>query len=84
MFASVAANRDYGLPRIQHLQEAEPSVPFLSIEPLLEDVGWINLSGIAWVIVGGESGPGARPMNPRWVLSIQRQCRAAGVAFFFK
>jgi protein gp37 len=59
-------------------------VAFLSVEPLLEDVGKFNLSGINWVIVGGESGPGARPMSPEWVRSIRDQCRMAGVRFFFK
>ena len=77
-------DRNYGVPRIEHLQQARPAVAFLSIEPLLEDLGCVDLSGIAWVIVGGESGPGARPLDPAWVQSIQRQCRAAGVAFFFK
>jgi protein gp37 len=57
---------------------------FLSIEPLLEDVGEVNLSGIDWVIVGGESGAGARPMERAWVVSIQRQCRKYKVPFFFK
>jgi protein gp37 len=59
-------------------------VRFLSIEPLLEDVGRISLDGISWVIVGGESGPGARPMKESWVLSIQEQCQSADVPFFFK
>jgi protein gp37 len=59
-------------------------VRFLSIEPLLEDIGAIDLSGISWVIVGGESGPGARPMKKEWVLSIRRQCKAHSVPFFFK
>src|SRR5450755_3718823 len=59
-------------------------VRFLSIEPLLEDLGEINLSGITWVIVGGESGPGARPMKREWVVSIRKQCRVQGVPFFFK
>jgi protein gp37 len=77
-------DRKYGLPRIQHLQQAPARVRFLSIEPLLEDIGEIDLSGISWVIVGGESGPGARPMEKEWVVSIQRQCEAYGVPFFFK
>jgi len=59
-------------------------VRFLSIEPLLEDVGCIDLRGIDWVIVGGESGPGARRMEESWVLSIRDQCRDAQVPFFFK
>jgi protein gp37 len=77
-------DRKYGLPRIEHLRQAPAKVRFLSIEPLLEDLGAINLSGISWVIVGGESGPGARPMKREWVVSVRRQCRAYGVPFFFK
>lgn len=59
-------------------------VKFLSCEPLLGDLGELNLAGIDWVIVGGESGPHARPMRKEWVLNIQRQCREQGVPFFFK
>jgi len=77
-------DRKYGVPRIRHLQDAPAKVRFLSIEPLLEDVGRLDLSGIAWVIVGGESGPGARPMQPSWVRSIRAQCRQPRVPFFFK
>jgi len=77
-------NRKHGLPRVDHLRQTPAKIRFLSIEPLLEDLGEIDLSGIAWVIVGGESGPGARPMNREWVVSIQKQCRAQGVPFFFK
>jgi protein gp37 len=77
-------NRSQGVPRIQLLREAHAEMPFLSIEPLLEDLGTIDLSGIAWVIVGGESGHGARPIKPEWVRSIRRQCRKFGVPFFFK
>jgi protein gp37 len=77
-------DKKYGLPRIDALREAPAAVRFLSIEPLLEDLGEINLEGIDWVIVGGESGPGARPMEESWVLSIKRQCDAARVPFFFK
>jgi protein gp37 len=77
-------NRRDGIPRIDQLRAAPAALRFLSVEPLLEDLGWINLEGIAWVIVGGESGPGARPMEEGWVLSIRDQCRRAGVAFFFK
>jgi len=72
------------LPRVDYLREAPAKVRFLSIEPLLEDLGEIDLSGIAWVIVGGESGPGARPMQREWVVSIREQCRLQGVPFFFK
>jgi protein gp37 len=77
-------NREYGLPRIKHLRATAASVRFLSIEPLLEDMGSLDLSGIHWVIVGGESGHSARPMQKQWVISIQRQCERKGVAFFFK
>jgi protein gp37 len=77
-------DREYGLPRVEDLQNADATVRFLSVEPLLEDVGNINLSGISWVIVGGESGPGARPMKKDWVVSVRDQCRVVGVPFFFK
>jgi protein gp37 len=77
-------NRKHGLPRIDHLRAAPAKVRFLSIEPLLEDLGPINLEGIHWVIVGGESGAGARPMKKEWVLAIRDQCQKAGVSFFFK
>jgi protein gp37 len=77
-------NRKHGLPRIDHLRESPARMRFLSIEPLLEDLGELNLEGIAWVIVGGESGVGARPMDESWVLSIRDQCREARVPFFFK
>jgi protein gp37 len=77
-------DRKYGLPRVADLQEAPARVRFLSIEPLLEDLKQINLSGISWAIVGGESGPGARPMRPEWVTSIRDQCRESGTPFFFK
>ena len=77
-------DRKYGLPRIEHLRAADVAVRFLSIEPLLEELGRVNLSGIHWVIVGGESGHGARPMRREWVVSVRRQCREARVPFFFK
>lgn len=77
-------DRTYGLPRIHHLQDAPAAVRFLSIEPLLEDLGTLPLEGISWVIVGGESGPGSRPMKEHWVLSIREQCVSAKVPFFFK
>ena len=77
-------NKSHGLPRIEHLRSAEPAVGFLSIEPLLEDLGPFSLAGIHWVIVGGESGPGARPLAPAWVRSIRALCRAQKVPFFFK
>src|SRR5437660_2924084 len=77
-------NRKHGFPRIADLQAAPAAVRFLSIEPLIEDLGTLQLDGISWVIVGGESGPGARPMREEWVLSIREQCREACVPFFFK
>ncbi len=77
-------NQKHGLPRIEHLRAADAAVRFLSIEPLLEDLGRVTLSGIHWVIVGGESGHGARPMQKSWVVSLKDQCRKSGVPFFFK
>ena len=72
------------LHRIEDLQQTEAHVKFLSIEPLLGSLTNIPLAGIDWVIVGGESGPGARPMKPEWVTEIRDQCVAADVPFFFK
>jgi protein gp37 len=77
-------NQRHGLPRIDHLRAAPACVRFLSVEPLLEDLGEVNLTGIHWMIVGGESGHGARPMNADWVRSLRDQCMKAGVSFFFK
>ncbi len=74
----------FGVPRISDLQAAPAAVRFLSVEPLLEDVGRLNLKEIHWVIVGGESGVGARPMKREWVVSIREQCARARVPFFFK
>ncbi|WP_265545088.1 phage Gp37/Gp68 family protein [Roseomonas mucosa] len=70
--------------RIKHLQQAPAAVRFLSIEPLIAPIGQLDLTGIHWVIVGGESGPRARPMDAEWVRDIRDQCIAAGVPFFFK
>jgi len=70
--------------RIDVLRTIEASVRFVSIEPLIGDVGTLNLEGIHWVIVGGESGMCARPMNPEWANHIQKQCAKQKVAFFFK
>lgn len=77
-------DKKFGIPRIAHLQRTNAAVRFLSIEPLLEDLGRIPLENIDWVIVGGESGHGARKMNESWVTSILEQCEAAGTRFFFK
>jgi protein gp37 len=77
-------NKQHGLPRLRDLQASPATVRFLSIEPLLEGLGRLRLDGIHWVIVGGESGPGARPLNRDWVTSIRDQCVDAGIPFFFK
>lgn len=77
-------DQKYGVPRIADLRAAPAAVRFLSVEPLLEDLGDIDLSGIHWMIVGGESGHGARPMDPAWVVHLRDQCQAVGVRFFFK
>jgi protein gp37 len=70
--------------RIRHLQEAPAGVRFLSVEPLIGPVGKLDLTDIDWVILGGKSGPGARPMKPEWVREVRDQCKQRGVAFFFK
>jgi protein gp37 len=77
-------NRQFGLPRLRDLQRAPASTRFLSVEPLLEGLGRLNLSGIHWVIVGGESGRGARPLRREWVTEVRDQSNEAGVPFFFK
>jgi protein gp37 len=77
-------DRKYGLPRVADLRSAPAVVRFLSVEPLLEDLGDLDLEGVHGVIVGGESGPGARPMQVEWVTSILRQCHEQHVPFFFK
>ena len=73
-----------GLPRIDKLRNIKAAIKFLSIEPLLEDLGKVNLSGIDWVIVGGESGPKARPMKEEWAINIKEQCDRMETPFFFK
>jgi protein gp37 len=70
--------------RIEHLRQTDSYVKFLSLEPLLGPLPNLGLGGVDWVIVGGESGPGARPMAKEWVIDIRDQCLAAGVPFFFK
>ena len=77
-------DRKDGVPRIEHLQEVDAQIRFLSVEPLLEDIGELDLSNIHWVIVGGESGNKARPMKREWVENIQQQCAEQSVQFFFK
>ncbi len=77
-------NRRHGVPRIDHLRTIPANIRFLSVEPLIEDVGLLDLTDIHWVIVGGESGPKARPMAPEWADAVRKQCQAQHVAFFFK
>ena len=77
-------DRKYGVPRIAQLRKVRAAVRFLSVEPLLEDVGKLNLKGIQWVIVGGESGSKARPMAEAWAENVRTQAVAQDVAFFFK
>lgn len=84
IWLGVSVEDEKASTRITHLQGANASVRFLSIEPLLAPVGKLDLANIDWVIVGGESGPRARPMDPHWVIDIRNQCIRAGVAFFFK
>ncbi len=80
----VSVENDKVTWRIDHLRQTRAHVKFLSLEPLLGPLPNLDLSGIDWVIVGGESGPGARPMEESWVLEIRDQCEAAGVKFFFR
>lgn len=84
IWLGVSVENKLALSRIDALRQVPAEVRFLSIEPLLEDLGVIDLTGIHLVIVGGESGPGARPMHPGWVRSIRDQCIATGTPFFFK
>jgi protein gp37 len=76
-------NEDY-IYRIDHLRKTNAAIKFLSIEPLIGPVGNLDLTNIDWVIVGGESGPGARPLEENWVLRIRDICRESKVPFFFK
>ena len=76
-------SQDYAW-RVDHLRRTDAHIKFLSIEPLLGRIAKLELNGIDWVIVGGESGPGARAMDPDWVREIRSQCVDSGVAFFFK
>jgi len=80
----VSAESAEHLHRVDHLRETRASVKFLSLEPLLGAIPKLDLTGIDWVIVGGESGPGARPMRKSWVVDVWQQCRDQGVPFFFK
>ena len=77
-------NKRHGVPRIDILRDIQARIRFLSVEPLLEDLGEVNLADMHWVIVGGESGAKARPMKPEWVDNVKRQCDQTAVPFFFK
>jgi protein gp37 len=77
-------DRKHGIPRIEELRATPAVVKFLSVEPLLEDLGELDLTSINWLIAGGESGWGARPMEEEWVQSVRRQCLRQKVRFFFK
>jgi protein gp37 len=84
VWMGVTVENDRHVDRIDRLREVPAAVRFLSLEPLLGPLPDLDLFHIDWVIVGGESGPGARPMDPAWVLDLRDQCLDAGVAFFFK
>jgi protein gp37 len=77
-------NRKHGVPRVAVLRSIDAKVRFLSVEPLLESLGTVVLEGIHWVIVGGESGPKARPMDPVWAEEVLKQCQTMSIPFFFK
>ncbi len=84
VWMGVSVEDDRVIERVDHLRQVGAAVRFLSCEPLIGPLEKLSLDGIHWVIVGGESGPGARPMQPEWVEQIQARCKRAGVAFFFK
>jgi protein gp37 len=80
----VSVEKDSYTFRIDHLRNTGAHIKFLSLEPLLGPIPSLRLNGIDWVIVGGESGPGARVLQKSWVIDIRNQCRSAKVPFFFK
>ncbi|TAK53071.1 MAG: phage Gp37/Gp68 family protein [Gammaproteobacteria bacterium] len=84
IWLGVSVEDQRALVRLRHLQATRASVRFVSFEPLLEHVGPVELHGVHWAIVGGESGPGRRPVEAAWVRDLRDQCRAAKVPFFFK
>ena len=84
IWCGVSVEDDKAVARIHHLQEAPITTRFLSIEPLLGPIGGVDLKGISWVIVGGESGPKARPMHPEWAIEVRNLCERNGIPFFFK
>ena len=83
-FGVSVENRRHGFPRLAALRRTPATVRFASMEPLLEDLGAVDLTDIDWVIAGGESGPGARAMRINWIVDLERECRRQGVPFFFK
>jgi protein gp37 len=84
VWLGVTVENDCTKYRIDVLRNISATIRFLSMEPLISDVGKLNLQGIHWVIVGGESGFNARPMSPEWAINIQNQCAKQNIAFFFK
>ena len=84
IWLGVSIEDRHSLVRLRHLKETQARVRFVSFEPLLGPIAPVDLSGIQWAIVGGESGPGARPMDPAWARDLRDQCIESGVAFFFK
>ena len=84
IWCGVSVEESAAKSRVEHLRQTPATVRFLSIEPLIGPIGDVNLAGIGWVIAGGESGPGARPIQLEWVREVRDQCVIQGVAFFFK
>lgn len=84
VWVGVSVENDRYVWRVDHLRQVSATVRFLSLEPLLGPVSSLSLEGIDWVIVGGESGPGARPMEPDWAREVRDRCLEAGIPFFFK
>jgi protein gp37 len=84
IWLGVSIENRVALTRLRHLKETKANIRFVSFEPLLESIGPVDLEGIQWVIVGGESGPHARPIDANWIREIRSQCRIHAVAFFFK
>lgn len=84
IWTGVTIESDDYLFRLEHLKKCKSDVKFLSLEPLLGPIGKIDLAGIDWVIAGGESGPGSRPIKPQWIREIRNYCIDADIPFFFK
>lgn len=84
IWLGVSVENRQATSRVRHLRGTNATVRFLSLEPLIEDIGEVDLAGIHWVIVGGKSGPGARPMRPEWATRVRDVCQTEGIPFFFK